>query len=75
MRSLKEWLKNKREESGYTQESLSIKLGIAKTTYASYEQGHRNPSVYSAKKIAKELGFDWTIFFEDEVHNSYAKED
>ncbi|HGS8750435.1 TPA: helix-turn-helix transcriptional regulator [Enterococcus faecalis] len=50
---MKKWLKIKREELGYTQESFAKKVGIAKTTYSSYEQGHRNPTVQTAKKWQK----------------------
>lgn len=59
---LKKWLKIKREELGYTQESFAKKVGIAKTTYSSYEQGHRNPTVQTAKKMAKILNVSWTLF-------------
>lgn len=62
---LKKWLKIKREELGYTQESFAKKVGIAKTTYSSYEQGHRNPTVQTAKKMAKILNVSWTLFFEE----------
>jgi len=65
-----DWLKETRESKGYTQESLAEILEIPKTTYSSYEQGHRRPSVKRAKEIAVVLGFDWTIFFEDEVRVS-----
>jgi putative transcriptional regulator len=30
------------------------------------ENGNANPSVEVAKKIAAVLGFNWTLFFEDE---------
>ncbi|EMW5978126.1 helix-turn-helix transcriptional regulator, partial [Enterococcus faecalis] len=36
-----------------------------KTTYSSYEQGHRNPTVQTAKKMAKILNVSWTLFFEE----------
>lgn len=65
-----EWLKEIREKNGYTQESLAATLEIPKTTYSSYEQGHRRPSVKRAKEIAEILGFDWTIFFEEEVRET-----
>lgn len=65
-----EWLKEIREKNGYTQESLAEALDIPKTTYSSYEQGHRRPSVKRAKEIAEILSFDWTIFFEEEVRET-----
>ncbi|EGO8273425.1 TPA: helix-turn-helix transcriptional regulator [Enterococcus faecalis] len=65
MTLVEKWLKSKREKLGYTQESFAKEIGIAKTTYASYEQGYRNPTVQTAKKMAKILNVSWTIFFED----------
>lgn len=67
------WLKEKRSELGYTQETFAKKVGIAKTTYSSYEQGHRTPSVTTAQKMAKLLGVPWTIFFDNKVLETYAK--
>nr|WP_244925806.1 helix-turn-helix transcriptional regulator [Enterococcus xiangfangensis] len=69
---LKQWLKIMREEKGYTQESIAEKVGIAKTTYSSYEQGHRRPSITTAKKLAVVLGVPWTIFFDNEVRKTYV---
>ena len=46
-------------------------IGIAKTTYSSYEQGYRNPTVQTAKKMAKILQVPWTIFFDEEVLETY----
>lgn len=60
---LKKWLKIKREELGYTQESFAKKVGIAKTTYSSYEQGHRNPTVQTAKKNGKNIKCFMDSFF------------
>lgn len=68
---MKQWLKEIRESKGYTQESLAEKVGIAKTTYASYEQGHRQPSILNAKRLAEILEVPWTIFFDEEVLETY----
>ena len=65
-----DWLKQARLSKGFTQETLANKAGIAKTTYASYEQGQRNPSIENAKILAKILGFSWTIFFENRVRET-----
>lgn len=65
---MRKWLKNQRIELSITQEEAAKKSGIARTTYAMIEQGERDPSVAVAKKIAQALGFQWTIFFEKEVH-------
>lgn len=62
------WLKEKRLEANLTQKKAAKLVGVARTTYAMYEQGERNPSVGVAKRIADTLDFKWTLFFEDEVH-------
>ncbi|MCD2257102.1 helix-turn-helix domain-containing protein [Agrilactobacillus fermenti] len=46
---LKELRKSK---PGLTQEALAKQLGIAKTTYSSYEQGKRQPDYEMLQKIA-----------------------
>lgn len=72
---MREWLKQKRLEIGYTQQEAAHKAGIARTTYAMIEQGERDPSVEVASKIAITLNFKWTVFFEEKVHDSrtYSK--
>ncbi len=69
---MKQWLKKLREDKGYTQESIADKIGIAKTTYSSYEQGYRRPSISTAKKLAEVLDVPWTIFFDNEVRKTYV---
>lgn len=41
-----------RERSGLSQQEISLRLGIARTTYASYEQGAREPDIEMLKKLA-----------------------
>jgi putative transcriptional regulator len=53
-----------------TQQSVAAKAKIARSTYAMIESGERNASVPNAKKISKVLDLEWTIFFEDECHDS-----
>ncbi|WP_298022275.1 helix-turn-helix transcriptional regulator [uncultured Dysosmobacter sp.] len=48
-----------------SQYEVAKEIGIAQSTYASIEVGSRNPSVQMAKRIATELGFEWTRFFEE----------
>ncbi|WP_062052400.1 helix-turn-helix transcriptional regulator [Bacillus sp. JCM 19034] len=67
---MRKWLLQKRTDLKFTQEDVADKAGIARTTYASIEQGLRNPSVAVAKKIGTVLDFEWTIFFEQECHES-----
>lgn len=67
---MRTWLKQKRISRNLTQEQVAAKANIARTTYAMIEQNQRDPSVNVAKKIAKTLDFEWSLFFEDEVHES-----
>jgi putative transcriptional regulator len=67
---MRRWLKEKRMIQGLTQEDVAESAGIARTTYAMIEQGERDPSVSTAKNIAKTLKFKWTNFFDDKLHDS-----
>lgn len=60
------WLKAKREEKEMTQSDVARHVRITQPTYFNIEKGMRNPSVQIAKRIAAVLGFDWTLFFEDD---------
>lgn len=64
-------LKRLRKQHGYTQKELAEEIGVATTTIASYEQGHRNISVPIAIKLGDALSTNWTIFFENEVRETY----
>jgi putative transcriptional regulator len=59
-----------RKKNSMTQQNVADNAMIARSTYAMIESGERNASVPNAKKISKVLGFNWTIFFEDECHDS-----
>lgn len=63
------WLKELRIEKNLTQKEIANIIDIATTTYASYEQGWRNPPVDTAKKISEVLDFDWINFFNDNYTN------
>lgn len=60
----REWLIEKRNAKNLSQIELSLKVGISQQALSKYESGERNPSVETAKKIAKALGFKWTKFYE-----------
>ncbi|MHC1772982.1 MAG: helix-turn-helix transcriptional regulator [Flexilinea sp.] len=59
-------LKEQRNQKKLTQSELAQKIGTTRPTITRYETGVRRPSVTVAKKIADVLGFDWTLFFEDQ---------
>lgn len=62
---VKSALAARRKEKGLTQAELAHRVGIAQRTVAAYEGGERQPSVKVAKRIAQELGMDWTDFYTD----------
>lgn len=64
---MRDWLKNKRELLGLTQEEVASRADIKRAYYTMIESGTRNPSVKVAKMIADEMNFSWTIFFGNEV--------
>lgn len=56
-----------------TQEEVAKAIGVHRGHYAHIEKGTRTPSVSLAKKISKALGFDWTIFFENDCVDTTNK--
>ncbi|MGV0167142.1 helix-turn-helix transcriptional regulator [Furfurilactobacillus sp. WILCCON 0119] len=70
---MREWLYGIRKKNNLTQKEMAVRLGIPLTTYASYEQAHRTPSVESAQELASKLDTDWTYFFTKEVRDTSTK--
>ena len=60
-------LKESRTNAGLTQEQLSEKLGIAKSTLSGYESGNREPSIATVAKILDILDVDANYLYQDEV--------
>jgi putative transcriptional regulator len=63
---LRTWLKELRIQKGLTQNSVAEKCEIERAYYTMIETGSRRPSVDVAKSIGEAIGFDWTIFFENQ---------
>lgn len=61
-------LKRFRFENDLTQEVFSIKYGFKRGTIAGIEAG-TTPLVKTAKRIAKIIKIDWSLFFEEEEVN------
>lgn len=61
------WLKHIRIDADMKQVEVAKQVGISQQMYWLIENGVRRPSVKTAKKIAAVLGFNWTLFFPDEV--------
>ncbi|MGO5593376.1 helix-turn-helix transcriptional regulator [Acidaminococcus sp. HCP3S3_G9_1] len=56
-------LKQLREDKNMRQYDLAQKAGISRSYYTMIENGKKKPSPKVAKRIAKILNFDWTIFY------------
>ena len=57
-------LKSYRKAKGLRQTDLAHAACISHSFLVKIENGERRPSVRVARRIAKVLGFDWTLFFE-----------
>lgn len=62
---MRTWLRTIRQMKGLTEKAVAEKAGVTQTFYHYIETGERNPMPRTAKAIAKVLGFDWTLFYED----------
>lgn len=71
---MRNWLIALRHENGMTQSELAKAVGIAPNYVCSIETGKRKVPVWTAKKIAAALGFDWQRFYEDETDADTASE-
>ncbi len=49
-----------------SQAELAEEVGLTQVMVSYIESGTRQPSVETAKRIAKVLNFDWTEFFNDD---------
>lgn len=68
----RKWLVDIRDSKGLTQEQVALLAGISRSAYSNVERG-KGLSVPLAKKIAKALGFDWQIFFDEKCAVSKQK--
>lgn len=60
---MRQWLVDIRQ--GKSTYRMAEELGIPQSTYWTIEAGQRNPSVKSAKAMAKKLKVNWVKFFEE----------
>jgi len=60
------WLQKLRIAANKTHQEVANEAGIERAYYTMIENGTRSPSPAVAQRIAKVLGFDWTIFFTNE---------
>ena len=57
------WLKIYRKKFGITQMELAKRVGISQNFYSMIENEERKPSTKVAQAIARELKFNWTLFY------------
>lgn len=67
--SFNDRIKEARIISGYTQEQLGNKVGVAKSTIAGYEK-NREPDVATLGAIMEVLEIDANFLFQDEMRES-----
>ena len=63
---MREWLKQKRIEKGYTLNQLAEKVCVSEQSLSYYEKGERCPKPDVAMALGETLGFDWTKFYRKE---------
>ncbi|WP_431810843.1 helix-turn-helix transcriptional regulator [Lysinibacillus capsici] len=73
MQETRNWLRRLRVAKGYTQEQVAEKTKMSRSLYGHIESGTRGATVKNAKKIAKLLEFDWTLFFANESYEMKQK--
>ena len=59
-------MRSARTEKNLTMRQVAEAAEISESFCSMIENGDRRPSVETAKKIAAVLGFNWTLFFEEE---------
>lgn len=63
---MREWLIALRKAKKLTQTQLAEEVGISPSYVTLIETGKRRVPVWTAKKIAAALGFEWQRFYEDD---------
>lgn len=71
---MREWLKELRNNKKLTQKDVADRAGIERSYYTMIETGKRTPSPQVSKRIALVIGFDWTIFFDNQSNETTQKE-
>lgn len=54
-----------RKDKRMTQAELAQICGVTQRMIAAVEGGERRPGIELAQRIGAELGFSWTLFYED----------
>lgn len=67
-------LKEIRKSANLTQAGLANMCGCERSFIGKIENRAATPSVRLAKRIAKVLNFDWTLFYKDEEEEEHEKD-
>ena len=70
---MRNWLIAIRKARGLTQIQLADIVRMSPSYIALIETGERKVPVWTAKRIASALGFDWQRFYEDENEKEKLK--
>ena len=68
-------IRNIRIKRGMTQKQLADKLGTTPQNIAQYENGKRNPKPDTQRRIAKALGVDPVLFWDQQIDAPEITED
>lgn len=64
---MRQWLIDIRKQHDMSQKQVAEQIDISQPSYCNIENGERNPTVETAKRIAYVFDFDWTRFFEKDI--------
>ena len=70
---MRDWLVEKRKESGLSQKAVCDAVNISQPTYWEYEHDICTPTVPVAKRIGSVLGFAWDKFYDDSIPEKQEK--
>jgi transcriptional regulator with XRE-family HTH domain len=70
---MRTWLEKARKQKKLTHQNVADLAGVKRQYYGMIENGERTPSVSTAKKIAKTLDVEWTLFFDDKRNKTLLK--
>ena len=68
--SFNDRLKEARQAIGLTQEQVAAQIGVAKSTYAGYELGSREPSIPTVEKMMEVLSVDANYLYQDKIEST-----
>jgi transcriptional regulator with XRE-family HTH domain len=71
---LSKLLKHYREKSGYSQADIANLIGVSRSTYASYEEGRRFPTIAQVSAMSKVLEHDFVFAYSTAYNEHFGIE-